>query len=74
MVFDVSEKVGSIQVMISNLRNIRCLDPTKNLLITVEDAMGAIFQISDNFFEDWEVGTPMQPVAGDSYANTGSRT
>ncbi|KAH6892940.1 hypothetical protein B0T10DRAFT_481129 [Thelonectria olida] len=54
LVFSLSERVTSIQVMFSNVINMRGLDPTKDLLITIEDATGVSFQISEGFLEDWE--------------------
>ncbi len=54
----VAQNVVQVQVMVSNMACIRTLDPTKELPITLEDALGFHVPLPMEFFGnelDWEV-------------------
>ncbi|RYP69338.1 hypothetical protein DL771_006148 [Monosporascus sp. 5C6A] len=54
MLVDVAEKVAYLHIMVSNAIYIRGLDPTKDLPIILEDALGISLPLPENWLEDWE--------------------
>jgi hypothetical protein len=55
MLADVADNVVHLQVLVSNSIFIRSLDPTRDLPITFEDAMGISRPLPLEWLNDWQV-------------------
>jgi hypothetical protein len=50
----IGSTVGYVQVMVSNTMYLRSLDPTKELPVNLEDALGHTLPLPKEWLEDWD--------------------
>ena len=75
MLTDLAEKVIQLQVVLSNSIYVRGLDPTTNLPITLEDALGTYLTLPEDWIDDWEVSCSLDiALLFVVHANTKTRT
>ncbi|KAK4153252.1 hypothetical protein C8A00DRAFT_15503 [Chaetomidium leptoderma] len=65
MVNQLCKTVADIQLLLSSRTITKSLDPTKNLPLIVEDALGNIMEIPLDLVHSWEVSTCTQPSSRD---------
>jgi hypothetical protein len=64
---DIQSGIAALKSLVHGGTMLGSLDPTRNLAVTFEDALGRVVEFSTSMFDTWRVGLPCMSVSHSLY-------